>query len=683
MKKILSAFVLLCVCTALSAQMLPVRKGHSKRLFDEPLKVNSPEMISQKLSSLQKGRAELRPMAATTSIRSIVLLVEFPDKSFTFTDIEDKITNMLNAPGYSYNGANGSVKEYLEDQFLGDVTFTFDVVRVPVLSKNRAYYGKNASDGSIDEKVPDMVKEACIAVDDKVDFSKYAVNGEVPMVFVFFAGEDETVSGKEDLIWPHSYYVSGNLKLDGVKISEYACTSEVEPEYTSATRYKLILAPIGTFCHEYSHTLGLFDYYDTDYEESGGYSAACWAATNLMDAGNYCDNGNTPPPYSVVDYFTIDEIVDNPIAAVKNINYVELEAGKNYTISPFSPTNKTIHYIQNGNNDEFYLFDVRSSSVKWNAFTGGTGMLVYHIDLSTNPAGYSDTYRRNMTAIDRWSYNEINCRPTYQCIDLIEADGRSDALTSQVSLDAADNGLYFPYKTKTSLDSKVLKFRTGKQPSIVISNIARQPDGSISFSVSDNGGGIKPVTVPQVGSVTKLGVYQTVAVFSFTADIPTQLMPVITYNELIPGAKKIDAEVTRDADGNYYARLDCLTPRTTYSMDIHFEDQGVTGVSKQVTFLTQSKSTYGPYLDVVSAEGREPDGTYHKGAKLALPVSNVPTKNAENSAIKVSSIDYSFNGSPVEFKNGFFVVSESGDIKVTITYSDGSRSVIYKYIRVK
>ena len=61
------------------------------------------------------------------------------------------------------------------------------------------------------------------------------------------------------------------------------------------------LCSIGTFCHEYSHTLGLTDYYDTDEGGSGGVAKGMWNVTALMDGGNFNDNGDTPPAYNALD----------------------------------------------------------------------------------------------------------------------------------------------------------------------------------------------------------------------------------------------------------------------------------------------------------------------------------------------------------------------------------------------
>ncbi|MCF0175021.1 MAG: M6 family metalloprotease domain-containing protein [Bacteroidales bacterium] len=680
MKRILSLIILLAICLSLSAQ------GHfryrSKRLSKEPVKLKSEQLIKERLE--RKVPVQLATKAGSTSeIKGLVLLVEFPDKGFVTSNIQTNVNNLLNQIGYTGGGNTASAKEYFEDQFLGEVTFNFDVIKVPVLSHDRGYYGQNGDDGEIDIHVPDMVKEACQAVDAQVDFSKYAIDGEVPMVFVFFAGEDETFyygSSQEqpDLIWPHSYVINGSrgITLDGVMVNNYACTSEVEPVQTGKSTYTFVLAPIGTFCHEFSHTLGLLDLYDTDYEGSGGYSAGCWGTLAIMDAGNYCNDGKTPPPYNSVDYFMINALLDDPIAEIKGLNIEELQVGKNYVLAPFSRTNKNLYYISNGSDTEFYLFEVHSSSNRWDAHIGGTGLLVYHIDLSKNSAGYSETYMKNMTAIERWEYNEINCRPTYQCCDLIEADSRKDAV--EVYLGDADAGLFFPYRTKTSLSpgtTPAMKFRTGTQPKVALTNISVQSNGNVAFSVVKYEGGEGPSSViPQVSSAgIQTNVFQNLAVISFSSDIATDLTPVVAYNEVSPGASKVQAEAVKDADGKYYCRLENINPRTTYNVVVYFVQDGIEGVKKSTSFLTKTKSTYGPYIDFSGCDRNE-DGSFKKGAQLYLAVNNCP---------QAKSIEYFFDEAPVEFSRGYMLLEHSGDLKIKIKYKDDTETVLYKYLRVK
>lgn len=85
-----------------------------------------------------------------------------------------------------------------------------------------------------------------------------------------------------------------NLKLDGVRVYAYACSNELirggeDPK----------LDGIGTACHEFSHTLGLADLYNTN---DGVQSVDIW---DITAAGSYlggkAGDGTAPMAYSAFE----------------------------------------------------------------------------------------------------------------------------------------------------------------------------------------------------------------------------------------------------------------------------------------------------------------------------------------------------------------------------------------------
>ena len=61
----------------------------------------------------------------------IVILAQFSDVGFTFG--KQDFMDLLNQEGYSRNGAEGSAKEYFDDQFAGKVDFRFEVSEIITL----------------------------------------------------------------------------------------------------------------------------------------------------------------------------------------------------------------------------------------------------------------------------------------------------------------------------------------------------------------------------------------------------------------------------------------------------------------------------------------------------------------------------------------------------------------------
>ena len=440
---------------------------------------------------LAQNGATTKSGAAARQKHGIIILAAFKDVPFKYS--REYFVNMLTQEGYSYNGATGSAIDYFNDQFGGLVDFSFDVSEVVTLPENREYYGGN-DDNDNDQNPEQMIVDACkLAAKNGTDFSKYDDDndGYVDNVFVFFSGGDEADGAGEDCIWSHAYYIESGarktLTLNGKNIDSYACTAELTPKYEERrgvygqTGFKL--AGIGTFCHEYSHTFGLPDLYDTDYEKSGGQAEALWYVTGLMDGGNMNNDGNTPPYYNAIDMEHL------------GLGESETLTDGTYALMPLHSGRKYLR-IDTGREKEYFLIECRDNT-GWDRHIGGKGLLVYHIDKSGNAAGVSDNYGRTLTAAYRWTYNEVNCRPDRQCADLIEANPA--AVSSAYDKDqnftptsALIKSIFFPYGKYNSLNaSNGLKYWDGKYCPIEIGGIRILNDGSVSFN-------IKTISVPTV-----------------------------------------------------------------------------------------------------------------------------------------------------------------------------------------
>ena len=237
--------------------------------------------------------------AATTEgdIHGLILLVNFSDVKFV-TPVED-VEAMMNEEGYSKNGSIGSARDYFIDQSGGKFSPTFDVVGPIDLPMNMAYYGGNDSRGN-DLRPEQMVAQACRTASRQfdVDFSRYDNDGDgmLDLVFLIYAGYNEAEGAEPNTIWPHMFYLTAtgqNLRIDGCLVDTYACTSELTGSGpTSGQR----LAGIGTFVHEFSHTLGLPDFYNTD--NADDFTLDVWS---VMDYGNYNADGYVPVGYSAYE----------------------------------------------------------------------------------------------------------------------------------------------------------------------------------------------------------------------------------------------------------------------------------------------------------------------------------------------------------------------------------------------
>ena len=88
------------------------------------------------------GFRPINRAAVSSSVKALIIPVEFKDRSFSVSAPKEHFHNMLNSPGYSENGGTGSAKDYFEANMPG-MQFDFDVADPVRLSKSYAYYGEN------------------------------------------------------------------------------------------------------------------------------------------------------------------------------------------------------------------------------------------------------------------------------------------------------------------------------------------------------------------------------------------------------------------------------------------------------------------------------------------------------------------------------------------------------------
>jgi len=309
------------------------------------------------------------------SPRVIIILVGFKDKKFSLS--KQDFINLANQKNYSANGGTGSIKDYFEEASFGQFTPQFDVYGPYTLSRNMEYYGApGASSQQHDSHPQDMIIDACIAADnDGVDFTLYDAdnNGVIDNVFVYYAGNNQAEGGGDNTIWPHrSSIYSGDYRYDGKALSDYACTSEFKG--TGRT-----MCGIGTFCHEFSHVLGLPDFYDTDY--SAGYSAM--GSWDIMTSGNYNNGGKTPPTYTAYERFYLGWLVPTPLAEDTSFNCEGSKQLKSLISSNTAyVVSKTKHNLSGGsgtNPKEFFMLEYRKREGR-DTYSGiGEGMFITHV----------------------------------------------------------------------------------------------------------------------------------------------------------------------------------------------------------------------------------------------------------------------------------------------------------------
>ena len=241
---------------------------------------------------MRSRRAPAAPLRATQvpnngSPRVPIILVQYTDKAMSNTKAQF-VTH------YTSLGAK-SARQYFVDQSNGLYDPQFDVYGIYTLPSNRATYGGNDSSGN-DKGVAKMVGDAISKAGNDIDWSLYDNDhdGEADVCIVVYAGVGEAQAYQivPNAVWPcqwslssGAYYGdgSGAVTRNGTKIDKFAVFNEVNGSNDNGT----VMDGIGTFCHEFSHCLGLPDFYETTYRY-GYYGMGGWS---LMNSGSY--NGIT------------------------------------------------------------------------------------------------------------------------------------------------------------------------------------------------------------------------------------------------------------------------------------------------------------------------------------------------------------------------------------------------------
>lgn len=337
-----------------------------------------------------------------------VLLASFADVQFQISNPQSQFNALLNEKGYSANGGTGSVQDYYVDNSKGEFTPIFDVFGPVTLSGKMADYGYNeGSNHSVKAHV--AVAEAAQLLDNEIDFSQYDYNhdGAVDMMLFYYAGYNEAEGGPEDSIWPHQSSLGGSVTLDGKKLGTYFCTSELRGNEG------VNMCGIGTTCHEFGHSLGLPDFYDTDYDKNGKCAALLWFST--MCSGSYNNNGCTPPYFNAEERMILGWMADSDIQT--------LEKG---TVTFGSIKDDITYRSYTDTEGEYFLYECRDGS-GWDKplkSSGLVGLVVYHVDKSkVRSVG-------GLTPYEQWNqwnrYNTINAYGAHPCFYVVVADDQEN-----------------------------------------------------------------------------------------------------------------------------------------------------------------------------------------------------------------------------------------------------------------
>jgi immune inhibitor A len=261
------------------------RRGENFFGLDDARLTHGPAMGAALISRPKKKLAG--------TVRTVVLLVDFPDKPHAMENTNIHFEHMLF--GLSEQFPTGSMREYyraisnFKTGARNTITAGIDVqgevfgwFRMP---QPLSFYTNNDSGmtNSFPRNGPGMALDAVkAALAAGVDFKPYDALGEkiVTALFVVHAGRGAEESGERGDIWSHKWVIPSGIEVaPGLRVSTYLTVPED--------------CKVGVCAHEWGHLAARWaDYYDTGESEnmvSNGLGSYC-----LMAAGSWGNNGTTP-----------------------------------------------------------------------------------------------------------------------------------------------------------------------------------------------------------------------------------------------------------------------------------------------------------------------------------------------------------------------------------------------------
>ena len=405
-----------------------------------------------------QGRAATRGLVYASSVSKLkgdvhvpVVLAAFKDVPFTIPNIAAKWDAMLNQKGFSEHQTAGCLNEYFMKQSGGQFNITFDVMGPVTLPDSMKYYGANRNGRQGEDIRPDeMIYKACVATEQDFSIYDWDKNGTIDVVMVVYAGKGEHKKGPADAIWPHKFNIYG-YQVGDLSLETYACVAELDGDGNQDG--------YGTFCHEFSHTLGLPDLYPIS-----GSAYSIFDEWDLMDGGNYSNNGWAAPNYSAFE---------------RNhcgwLDFQELTETTVITDMPTLDEESLAYVIRNDADDQDYYILENRCQQGFDYFIPGNGLLITHMKNYNGTLSPNTSYNTQIDLVpaDNRNYRESETFFGYTHDEKYDENGRNRYL----SLAA------FPYIEGGAVNDHLSENSTPAMtfPGKPVSNIRLGEDGKITF----------------------------------------------------------------------------------------------------------------------------------------------------------------------------------------------------------
>ncbi len=332
------------------------------------------------------------------SPKVLVILADYSNHRFFYNDKDTKeiFQAYLNADGkptakcdtltYMKGGVSanfGSVKQYFKDMSFGAFTPQFDVYGPVHLPNDMKYYGNNMS-----RFIPAVCDLAYNQLG--VDFSQYDSNGDkkVDLVYVIFAGYSGSIGGNSaECIWPKTGTQYAGPYNNGVSVNQYCVVNELNGNPDNSASFGYMINGIGLFCHEFSHALGLPDFYPTNsYAQGNNQGMEDWS---LLDGGEYVHNGYYPTAYTAWEREAMGWMEIETLTQQGTYSMESLTMGFNKTTGKYQKGKAyRIFNDQDASGNEYYILE-NIQRENWNYALGKEfrrphGMMITHVNFDAS-----------------------------------------------------------------------------------------------------------------------------------------------------------------------------------------------------------------------------------------------------------------------------------------------------------
>ena len=320
----------------------------------------------------------------------LLFLVDFSDLYFQDADPAALWKKVFNQKNFQEPPFHGSVHDYFYEQSFEQFELVFDVYYVH-MDKNHAEYRSGDIDFYDDTRSGLLLTEILdIKKEEIPDWSIYDWDddGYINQIVILFAGKGQNDGGDNTTIWSHQWWLSSQSEAPyyrewghpypvssggkEFKVDKYGIFPELTREGTYGT--------FGSFCHEYSHCLGLPDfYYGTNIDIVGRW--------DIMDLGNYNEGGFCPPCYSAHERMHLGWL--DPIELTETTTITDMES--------ISHGKKEAYLIRNdGYSNEYYIVENRQQT-GWDSSLPGSGIVIFHVDYDEDIWKYGSPNTKDRT----------------------------------------------------------------------------------------------------------------------------------------------------------------------------------------------------------------------------------------------------------------------------------------------